>query len=94
MEGRIAELTVPTTEKNEGETQTDNRYYEELVQTNERLKDDLQSLRTKVDSAIDERPELFEGVGEETGGRIDRLISVVKTALGRTAEKSSDVELK
>ena len=77
MEERITELTVAPTEKNEGETQTDNRHYEQMVETNQRLKTDLETFEMRIASAIDERPDLFAGVSQETNARLNHLISTL-----------------
>jgi hypothetical protein len=42
------------------------------------LKRALQSLKDKIQRAVTERPDLFDGVSEETNERLDHLIIIVE----------------
>lgn len=66
-------------EKSEKESQTENQQYEKLVQMNNKMKRFLQTFKEKIQHVVVERPELFEGVGEETNERLDRLISTISS---------------
>jgi len=37
----------------------------------------LQTLKDRIDRTVTEKPDLFEGIGEETSKRLDHLISTV-----------------
>jgi hypothetical protein len=70
--------TLPTIETTDNESQTDDRQHEKLVQMNNKLKRALQTFKDKIQRVVTERPDLFEGIGEETGERLDHLISTVE----------------
>jgi len=69
---------VPPIQTTDNESQTDNRQYEKLVQVNNKLKRALQTFKEKIHRAVDERPDLFHGIGEDTSERLDHLISTVE----------------
>lgn len=74
----IQRKTVPSIQTTDSESQTDDRQHEKLVQMNTKLKRLLQAFKDKIHRAVDERPDLFESVGEETGERLDRLIAIIE----------------
>lgn len=47
------------------------------AQSNTKLKRALQSVKEKIQRAVSDRPELFEGVGDDTNDRLDHLIATV-----------------
>jgi Mg2+ and Co2+ transporter CorA len=49
-----------------------------MVQVNNKLKRVLQGFKDKIHRVVTERPDLFDGIGEETGERLDHLISTVE----------------
>jgi hypothetical protein len=60
------------------ESQTDDHQHEKLVQMNNKLKRALQTFKEKIHRVVTERPDLFEGIGEETNERLDHLISTAE----------------
>jgi chromosome segregation ATPase len=62
----------------DNESQTDDRQHEKMVQVNNKLKRVLQSFKDKIHRVVTERPDLFDGIGEETSDRLDHLISTVE----------------
>ena len=70
---------VSTTDQ---ESQTDDRQHEKMVQVNNKLKRALQSIKDKMHRAATERPDLFDGISEETNDRLDHLISTVEHQAG------------
>ena len=61
----------------DNECQTDEQQYDKVVQMNTKLKRALQILKDKIHRIVNERPDLFTNVGEETNERLDHLISTV-----------------
>ena len=59
------------------EVQTDDRQHEKLTQMNTKLKRALQGLKDKIHHLVSERPDLFDGIGEETSERLDHLIATI-----------------
>jgi hypothetical protein len=45
---------------------------------NNKLKRVLQIFKDKIHRVVNERPDLFDGIGEETSERLDHLISTVE----------------
>ncbi|CAF0830686.1 unnamed protein product [Adineta ricciae] len=68
----------PSIETVECETQTEDRQHEKLTQMNTKLKRALQGLKEKIHRLVSERPDLFDGISEETSERLDHLISTVE----------------
>jgi FtsZ-binding cell division protein ZapB len=62
----------------DNETQTEDDQREKLKQVNNKLKRALQIFKDKIQRVVTERPNLFDGIGEETGERLDHLISTVE----------------
>jgi hypothetical protein len=69
-------LFVQTTD---GESQTDDDQREKMVQANNQLKDVLQTFKDKIQQMVTERPNLFDGIGEDTGERFDHLLSTIES---------------
>jgi len=62
----------------DNEVQTDDRQHEKLVQMNNKLKRVLQTFKDKIHRVVTDRPDLFDGIGEETSERLDHLISKIE----------------
>src|SRR5205814_10276549 len=73
----IEKKTLPSIPTADNETQTDDHQHEKLVQVNNKLKRILQIFKDKIHRIVTERPDLFDGIGEETSERLDHLISTV-----------------
>ncbi len=74
----IENKTLPTKQKTDSDSQTDDRQHEKLVQANNRLKRTLRIYKDKIEQVVTERPDLFDGIGEETSERLNHLISTVE----------------
>lgn len=73
----VEQKTIPTIETTDNESQTEDDQREKLTQLNNKFKRVLQAFKDKIQRLVTERPDLFEGVGEETSERLDYLISIV-----------------
>ncbi|CAF1401674.1 unnamed protein product, partial [Adineta steineri] len=62
----------------DNESQTDELQEGKGAQMNKKLKRSLQVVKDKVDRLVSEKPDLFDGVGEETNERLDHLIATVE----------------
>ncbi|CAF1419954.1 unnamed protein product [Adineta steineri] len=62
----------------DNETQTDERQQEKLAQVNNKLKRALQGIKDKIYRIVNEKPDLFDGVSEDTSERLEHLISTVE----------------
>ncbi|CAF4484910.1 unnamed protein product, partial [Rotaria sp. Silwood2] len=71
-------LELISIEKINNETQTDDRQHEKLIQINNKLKRILQTFKEKIHRIVIEKPNLFDGISEETSERLDHLISIVE----------------
>jgi len=74
----IEKKTLSPIDTADNESQTDDRQHEKLIQVNNKLKRVLQTFKDKIQRVVTERPELFEGISEETNERLDHLISTVE----------------
>jgi chromosome segregation ATPase len=74
----IKEKTLPPKQTTDNESQTDDRQHEKLVQVNNELKNELQTFKEKVERVVTEKPDLFDGISEETSERLDHLISKIE----------------
>lgn len=54
---------------------------------NKKMKRHLQTFKEKMGNVVEERPDLFEGVPEETNERLDHLISIVSQIENRSREE-------
>lgn len=61
----------------DNQTQTDEQSQEKLTQVNSKLQRALQTIKAKVHQAVNNRPDLFADVGEDTLERLDHLISTI-----------------
>jgi archaellum component FlaC len=62
----------------ENESQTDDSEHEQLIQVNNKLEHALQTFKDKIDQVGIDRPDLFDGIGEEVDERLRHLISTVE----------------
>jgi hypothetical protein len=67
----------------DNESQTDDRQHEKMVQVNNKLKRALQGFKDKIHRIVSEKPDLFDGIGEETSERLDHLISTLENQGGQ-----------
>jgi len=74
----IEKKTLPSTEITDNESQTDDRQHETIVQLNNKLKNEVQSFKDKIERVVTKRPNLFDGISEETNERLDQLISTLE----------------
>ncbi len=74
----IEKRTIPSIETVDHESQTDDHQHDKLVQMNNKLKRILQLFKEKIQRVVAQRPDIFDGVGEETSERLDHLISTVE----------------
>jgi hypothetical protein len=74
----LQKKTLPSIQTIDHESQTDDHQHDKLVQMNNKLKRILQLFKEKIQRAVAERPDIFDGVGEETSERLDHLISTVE----------------
>jgi len=74
----LQKKTLPSIQTIDHESQTDDHHHDKLVQVNNKLKRILQLFKEKIQRVVAERPDIFEGVGEETSERLDHLISTVE----------------
>ena len=82
----IAKRTTPRIQTTDNESQTDDRQHEKLTQLNNKLKRALQTVKDKINRIANERPELFNGVGEETSERLDYLITTLENQAAQLDE--------
>ncbi len=74
----IEAKTQPPVQTVDHDSQTDDRQHEKLVQFNNKLKRALQSVKDKIHRLVADRPDLFDGVGEDASERLDHLIATVE----------------
>jgi DNA-binding transcriptional regulator GbsR (MarR family) len=79
----LQKKTLPSIQTIDHESQTDDHQHDKLVQMNNKLKRILQLFKEKIQRAVAERPDIFDGVGEETSERLDHLISTVENQATR-----------
>lgn len=73
----ITKKTFPSIPTTDNESQTDDRQHEKLTQANNKLKRALQTVKEKVQRLVNDRSDLFDGVGEDTSDRLDHLIKII-----------------
>jgi hypothetical protein len=74
----IEKKTASAIQTTDNEIQTDDDQRENLVQVNNQLKGVLQTFEDKIHQVVTDRPNLFDGIGEEITERFDHLISTIK----------------
>ncbi len=61
----------------DNESQTDEQEDGKLTETNKKLKRALHKIKNQIERIVKERPELFDGIGEDSNERLEHLITVV-----------------
>jgi prephenate dehydrogenase len=74
----LEKKTLLTIQTIENESQTDDSEHEKLAKINNELNCALQTFKDKIQRVVTERPELFDGVAEETDERLVHLISTLE----------------
>ncbi len=62
----------------DNESQTQEEQDENVQQGNKKLKRALHKVKNQIDRVVMERPELFDGVSEDSSERLEHLISIVE----------------
>ena len=70
--------TTSSMHTTDNKAQTDDHQHEKVPQSNNKLKRALQVLKDKIHRVVNERPDLFDGISEETSERLDHLISTLE----------------
>lgn len=86
MQEEIENYSSIIVEKVDKESQTVDRQNEKLQQINTKLKRALQIIKDKVQKVVNENPDLFHGISEETNERLDHLISIVEHQVNEISE--------
>ncbi|CAF3671069.1 unnamed protein product [Adineta steineri] len=73
-----AALLAQITDNEKQATTTNDQQHDKLIKLNNKLKRALQTIKEKIHRIVNERPELFINVGEETTERLDHLIATVE----------------
>ena len=76
LEG-IEKKNVPSIVTADNESQTDEQEDGKLTETNKKLKRALHKIKNQIERIVKERPELFDGIGEDSNERLEHLITVV-----------------
>ncbi len=74
----LKKKTLSSIQTIDHESQTDDHQHDKLVQMNNKMKRILQLFKEKIQRVVAQRPDIFDGVGEETSERLDHLISTVE----------------
>lgn len=74
----IEKKTLSSIQTTDNESQIDDHQHEKLAQVNNKLKRSLQTFNDKMEQIATERPDLFDGIDEETSERLNHLISIVE----------------
>ena len=90
----LQKKTLPSVQTVDRESQTDDHQHEKLVQMNNKLKRVLQLFKEKIQRVVAERPDLFDGVGEETSERLEHLISTVDSQAVQIGELENNLSQK
>lgn len=88
----LQKKTLPTVQTTDNESQTDDRQHDKLLQVNNKLKRALQTVKEKIQRVVSERPDLFDGVNEDTSERLDHLISTVDNQAAQIDALQADRE--
>ena len=90
----LEKKALPSVQTIDHESQTDDQQHEKIVQMNNKLKRVLQLFKEKIQRVVAERPDLFDGVGEETSERLEHLISTVENQAAQIGELQSSLSEK
>ncbi len=74
----MEEKNASVIETTDSESQTDDQQDEKLLQANKKFKRALHKVKNQIERIVTERPDLFDGVGEDSNERLDHLISIVE----------------
>jgi len=74
----IEKKNVPVIEATDSESQTDVYEDEKLAQVNKKFKRALHKVKNQIQRVVTERPDLFDGIGEDSNERLDHLILIVE----------------
>ena len=70
---------TPIVETTDSECQTDDKQHKKIVQSNNKLKAIVQTIKDKINVIVAEKPDLFDGISEDTSDRFDHLISTIES---------------
>jgi hypothetical protein len=79
----IEKKNVPVIEATDSESQTDVYEDEKLAQVNKKFKRALHKVKNQIQRLVTERPDLFDGIGEDSNERLDHLISIVENQIAQ-----------
>ncbi len=74
----LKKRTLPTIQTIENDNQTDDDEHEKLIQVNNKLEHTLQTVKDDIGRVVSDRPDLFDGIGEEVDERLRHLISTLE----------------
>lgn len=74
----IQSTKSPSIQTVDNESQTVDEPSEKLTKGHKKLKRTYDAFQEKIQELISKRPDLFEGIGEETNERLDQLISTIE----------------
>ena len=86
----IQRKTLAIVETVDSESQTDDKQHKRLVQSNNKLKGTLQTFKDKINRLVTDKPELFNGIDEDTSDQLDHLIFTVENQLGQITSLQVD----
>ena len=86
----IEKKTLPIIKTVDSESQTDDKQHKRLVQSNNKLKGTLQTFKDKINRLVTDKPELFNGIDEDTSDQLDHLIFTVENQLGQITSLQVD----
>ncbi len=79
----IEKKNVAVIEATDSESQTDVYEDEKLAQVNKKFKRALHKVKNQIQRLVTERPDLFDGIGEDSNERLDHLISIVENQIAQ-----------
>jgi len=79
----IEKKNVPVIEATDSESQTDDYEDEKLAEVNKKFKRALHKVKNQIQRVVTERPDLFDGIGEDSNERLDHLISIVENQMAQ-----------
>lgn len=74
----LRQTTRPVVQTIDNECQIDDRQHEKLVVLNNKLKTIVQGFKDKINRVINDRSNLFDGIGTDINDRLERLISILE----------------
>jgi hypothetical protein len=88
----MEEKNASVIETTDSESQTDDQHDEKLLQANKKFKRALHKVKNQIERIVTERPDLFDGVGEDSNERLDHLISIVENQIDALQAERDQVE--